>query len=386
MALVKMRADLEQNEALALAPYALRSAESRGRVHPEREPQHRTAFQRDRDRIVHSEAFRKLEYKTQVFVNDEGDYFRTRLTHTLEVVQVGRTLARALAANEDLVETICLAHDLGHPPFGHAGEGTLAELLADHGGFNHNLHSFRIVTELEQRYPQWPGLNLTIEALEGIARHETSYDERGFPGIDDADLRGSLEAQIVNVADELAYNAHDLDDGLHAGLLTSPQLNDLSLWRELCARMDWQGERMDMLTRHRFVRELIGWQLEDVLAESARELDKLNPSESLDIQRHQTPVLRHSAAMRQRNDELHEFLLHAMYRNFRVMRMQQRAKRFIIGIYETVTEEPHQLPPEFKQQLSERSLPCVVGDYIAGLTDRSAVLEYRRLYDPLMQP
>ena len=157
MALVKMRADLEQNEALALAPYALRSAESRGRVHPEREPQHRTAFQRDRDRIVHSEAFRKLEYKTQVFVNDEGDYFRTRLTHTLEVVQVGRTLARALAANEDLVETICLAHDLGHPPFGHAGEGTLAELLADHGGFNHNLHSFRIVTELEQRYPQWPG-------------------------------------------------------------------------------------------------------------------------------------------------------------------------------------------------------------------------------------
>ena len=274
----------------------------------------------------------------------------------------------------------------GHPPFGHAGEGTLAELLADHGGFNHNLHSFRIVTELEQRYPEWPGLNLTIEALEGIARHETSYDERGFPGIDDADLRGSLEAQIANVADELAYNAHDLDDGLHAGLLTPPQLNDLSLWRELCARMNWQGERMDMLTRHRFVRELIGWQLEDVLVESTRALGELNPSESLDIQRQQTPVLRHSAAMRQRNDELHEFLLHAMYRNFRVMRMQQRAKRFIVGIYETVTDEPHQLPPEFKQQLGERSLPSVVGDYIAGLTDRSAVLEYRRLYDPLMQP
>ena len=330
--------------------------------------------------------FRKLEYKTQVFVNDEGDYFRTRLTHTLEVTQIGRTLARALAANEDLVETICLAHDLGHPPFGHAGEGALDELLADHGGFNHNLQSFRIVTELERRYAQWPGLNLTIEALEGIARHETSYDQRGFPGLDDADLRGSLEAQIANVADELAYNAHDLDDGLHAGLLTPPQLEQLALWRELRERMDWRGERMDMLTRHRFIRELIGWQLEDVLAESARALAELRPPDSLTVQRQEAPVIRHSPTMRQRNDELHEFLLHAMYRNFRVMRMQQRARRFIQGIYQAVSEEPYQLPEEFLQLLNERPLPGVIGDYIAGLTDRSAVLEYRRLYDPLMQP
>ena len=383
---LRSRQDLEAFEARALAPYALRSAESRGRLYTEPEPRQRTAFQRDRDRIVHAEAFRKLEYKTQVFVNDEGDYFRTRLTHTLEVVQIGRTLARTLAANEDLVETICLAHDLGHPPFGHAGEGILDELLVDYGGFNHNLQSFRIVSELEQRYPDWPGLNLTIEALEGIARHETSYDQRGFPGIDDADLRGSLEAQIANVADELAYNAHDLDDGLHAGLLTPPQLNQLSLWRELCARMDWQGERMDMLTRHRFVRELIGWQLEDVLTESELRLKKLAPRDSLTIQQQPQPILQHSPSMRQRNDELHDFLLDAMYRNFRVMRMQQRAKRFIIGIYETVTEEPHQLPPEFKVQLRQRALPKVVGDYIASLTDRSAVLEYRRLYDPLMRP
>ncbi len=383
---LRSRQDLEAFEARALAPYALRSAESRGRLYTEPEPRQRTAFQRDRDRIVHAEAFRKLEYKTQVFVNDEGDYFRTRLTHTLEVVQIGRTLARTLAANEDLVETICLAHDLGHPPFGHAGEGILDELLVDYGGFNHNLQSFRIVSELEQRYPDWPGLNLTIEALEGIARHETSYDQRGFPGIDDADLRGSLEAQIANVADELAYNAHDLDDGLHAGLLTPPQLNQLSLWRELCARMDWQGERMDMLTRHRFVRELIGWQLEDVLTESELRLKKLAPRDSLTIQQQPQPILQHSPSMRQRNDELHDFLLDAMYRNFRVMRMQQRAKRFIIGIYETVIEEPHQLPPEFKVQLRQRALPKVVGDYIASLTDRSAVLEYRRLYDPLMRP
>ncbi|MCY3936120.1 MAG: deoxyguanosinetriphosphate triphosphohydrolase [Anaerolineaceae bacterium] len=386
MSRLNQREDLEQWESQSLAPYALRSAESRGRLHPEAEPRHRTAFQRDRDRIIHSEAFRKLEYKTQVFVNDEGDYFRTRLTHTLEVVQIGRTLARALAANEDLTETICLAHDLGHPPFGHAGEGILAELLAGHGGFNHNLHSYRIVTELEQRYPQWPGLNLTIEALEGIARHETSYDERGFPGIDNADLRGSLEAQIANVADELAYNAHDLDDGLHAGLLTPTQLNELALWRELCQRMDWHEESMDVLTRHRFIRELIGWQLEDVLAESAKALDALNPRDSMAVQAHPAAVVGHSRVMRQRNDELHEFLLHAMYRNFRVMRMQQRARRFIVGIFETVTEEPHQLPPEYQRQLGERALPSVVGDYIAGLTDRSAVLEYRRLYDPLMQP
>jgi len=207
---------LEANEDRSLAPYALHSKQSKGRQFPDHEPDYRTAFQRDRDRILHTTAFRRLEYKTQVFINYEGDYYRTRLTHTLEVTQIGRTIARALGANEDLVETICLAHDLGHPPFGHSGETVLARLMKDHGGFDHNKQSFRIVTFLENRYPDFPGLNLTWEVLEGIVKHETEYDiadARDF----NPDLRGHLEAQIANVADELAYTAHDLDDGLRSG-------------------------------------------------------------------------------------------------------------------------------------------------------------------------
>ncbi|MCA9890503.1 MAG: dNTP triphosphohydrolase, partial [Anaerolineae bacterium] len=224
------REKLEAIEASILAPYALLSKDSQGRVYRDHEPAYRTAFQRDRDRIVHAEAFRKLEYKTQVFVNDAGDYYRTRLTHTLEVAQIGRTLARALGANEDLVETICLAHDLGHPPFGHSGEYILDELMKEHGGFNHNHQSYRVVTELEKRYPDWPGLNLTHETLEGIAKHETDYDLTEVTRYDPK-LRGSLEAQISNVADELAYNAHDLDDGIQSGLITVQQLEEVTLWQ-----------------------------------------------------------------------------------------------------------------------------------------------------------
>ncbi|MEL6524762.1 MAG: dGTP triphosphohydrolase, partial [Chloroflexota bacterium] len=225
----RTREELEAMEAERLAPYALLSKNSRGRFHHDHEPRYRTAFQRDRDRIIHAAAFRKLEYKTQVFVNDFGDYFRTRLTHTLEVAQIGRTIARALGANEDLTETICLAHDLGHPPFGHAGEGVLNELMKEWGGFNHNHQSYRVVTVLEKRYPQWDGLNLTLETLEGIAKHETEYDLSEATDFD-ADTRGSLEAQIADVADELAYNAHDLDDGLLAGLINTEQLKELDIW------------------------------------------------------------------------------------------------------------------------------------------------------------
>jgi dGTPase len=250
------RERLEQIEHDTLAPYALHSRDSRGRRHDEREPQYRTAFQRDRDRIIHSAAFRQLEYKTQVFVNDEGDYYRTRLTHTLEVAQIGRTLARALAVNEDLVEAICLAHDLGHPPFGHAGESTLNRLMQDRGGFNHNHQSYRIVTKLEARYPDWPGLNLTYETLEGIAKHETEYDISEIAGFDNG-VRGSLEAQIANVADELAYNAHDLDDGLQAGLFIPEELSELEIWRYLCDELGWKGGRLTEIERHRFIRELI---------------------------------------------------------------------------------------------------------------------------------
>jgi dGTPase len=218
-ALIYTRKQLEEREAVTLAPYGLKSRDSLGRAfQPDPEPEDRTAFQRDRDRILHTTAFRRLEYKTQVFVNYEGDYYRTRLTHTLEVAQIGRTIARSLGANEDLIEAICLSHDLGHPPFGHSGETALNALMAGHGGFDHNKQSLRIVTKLEQRYPQWPGLNLTWEVREGIVKHETEYDVSDAKEYD-ADKRGHLEAQIANAADELAYTAHDLDDGLRSGLI-----------------------------------------------------------------------------------------------------------------------------------------------------------------------
>ena len=254
---IHTRQRLEALEDQALASYGTRSRDSRGRVYPEDEPNERTVFQRDRDRILHTTAFRRLEYKTQVFVNYEGDYYRTRLTHTLEVAQIGRTLARALGANEDLVEAVCLAHDLGHPPFGHAGESARARLMADHGGFDHNRQSLRIVTEREHRFPEFPGLNLTWEVREGIVKHETEYDIADAAGYD-PEKRGSLEAQISNVADELAYTAHDLDDGLRSGLIVPRQLHGLELWDRLCQSLGWRPEDIDDLARHCLIRRLIG--------------------------------------------------------------------------------------------------------------------------------
>lgn len=379
------RQQLEENEIKTLAPYALKSRESKGRRHREHEPRYRTAFQRDRDRIVHCAAFRHLEYKTQVFVNDEGDYYRTRLTHTLEVAQIGRTLARALAVNEDLVETICLAHDLGHPPFGHAGEGILNALMADHGGFNHNHQSYRVVNELENRYPAWPGLNLTFETLEGIAKHETEYDLSDLGGFDET-TRGSLEAQIANVADELAYNAHDLDDGLQAGLITPHQLEELELWQYLCERLNWSGGPMNELNRHLFIRELIGLQIDDVLETTTQRLKALNAQSPETIQRQPQNIVGHSEAMQKRNRALKDFLYQNMYRHFRIMRMAKRAERFITDIFRSYVEEPRQLPLPDQARLKTEPLYRVVADYVASMTDRGALLEYRRLFDPLTRP
>ena len=376
---------LELNEQRALAPYALYSRDSRGRRHRENEPAYRTAFQRDRDRIIHAAAFRRLEYKTQVFVNDEGDYYRTRLTHTLEVAQIGRTLARALAVNEDLVEAICLAHDLGHPPFGHAGESTLNELMADHGGFNHNHQSFRIVTKLEQRYSAWPGLNLSHETLEGIAKHETEYDLSEAADFD-PDLRGSIEAQIANVADELAYNAHDLDDGLQAGLISPSQLRELEIWQRLCDNLNWSGEMLDEVTRHHFIRELIGLQVDDVLQTTITQIERLNPADAEAVQRCDHDLVGHSAQFRAMNRALKRFLYENMYWHFRVVRMARRAEQFIRQIFESYIDEPRQLPQEFRAQLDGEDVHRLVADYIASMTDRSAVLEYRRLFDPLARP
>jgi dGTPase len=377
------RSRLEQIEADTLAPYALLSRESRGRQHHEHEPAYRTAFQRDRDRIIHSAAFRRLEYKTQVFVNDEGDYYRTRLTHTLEVAQIGRTLARALAVNEDLVEAICLAHDLGHPPFGHAGESVLNKLMENEGGFNHNHQSYRIVTQLERRYPDWPGLNLTYETLEGIAKHETEYDLSEVAGFDGT-TRGSLEAQIANISDELAYNAHDLDDGLQAGMFTPTELDELEIWRVLRDSLNWHGEVLDEITRHHLIRELVGLEVSDVLAHTTAQLDALKPQSPQDIQKCPHQIVGHSPQMVEMNRALKAFLFTRMYRHFRVVRMAKRAEQFIRGIFKSYIEEPRQLPDEYRTQ--QGAISRVVADYVASMTDRRALLEYRRLFDPLMLP
>lgn len=377
----RSRSQLEQQELDTLAPYALFSRHSRGRLHHEAEPRYRTAFQRDRDRIVHCEAFRLLEYKTQVFVNDAGDYFRTRLTHTLEVAQIGRTLARALGVNEDLVEAICLGHDLGHPPFGHAGEDILNQLMADWGGFNHNHQSFRVLTKLERRYPKWNGLNLSAETLEGVAKHETEYDISHLAGIE-TKTGASLEAQIANIADELAYNAHDLDDGLQAGLIRVEQLQRLDIWRIVTDRLQWSGGRLGEVDRHHVIRELLGLQVDDVLENSAGNIEMAQPKSSLDVQRMSQPLVCHSQVQQKQNRYLKDFLYANMYRHYRIVRMQTRAEHILQALFAGYVKEPRQLPDDFHARLTEEATERVVADYIASLTDRSAFLEYQQFFDP----
>jgi dGTPase len=377
------RQQREDFERASLAPYALKSGDSHGRDHPEGEDEYRTAFQRDRDRILHTTAFRRLEYKTQVFINYEGDYYRTRLTHTLEVAQIGRSFARAFGANEDLVEAICLAHDIGHSPFGHSGEVVLNKLMADHGGFDHNQQALRIVTELESRYPDWPGLNLTYELREGIVKHETQYDlsdaeAQGF----DPDLRASLEAQIANVADELAYNAHDLDDGLRSGLLEPQQLDDLEIWRMLKQSVGWDGQEFSEQIRHRLIRRMLGLEISDAIRATARMLEEHDLPSSEALQRLPYNVVAHSDTMRLQNGTLKNFLYTQMYRHYRVVRMAVKAEQFITEIFQTYIAEPGQLPPSVQRAIEERGLRRAVTDYIAGMTDRYALTEWQRLFDP----
>ncbi|MBK9750022.1 MAG: deoxyguanosinetriphosphate triphosphohydrolase [Chloroflexi bacterium] len=385
--MVLNREQLEDNEALILADYAALSRNQQGRLYPESESSYRTAFQRDRDRIIHSAAFRRLEYKTQVFANDEGDYYRTRLTHTLEVAQIARTMARALRANEDLVEAICLGHDLGHPPFGHSGEDTLNKLMQDHGGFNHNYQSYRVVTELERRYPQFTGLNLTRDTLFGLAKHETDYNLSERAGLDPK-LRGTLEAQIANITDELAYNAHDLDDGLNAGLIEPGELAELEIWRLLCDRLGYTSypTQLDEIARHEFIRELVGVFVDDVLVTTTAQLEEVKPTSPRMVQEQGTNLVCYSGAMHSMEKSLKAFLYENMYYSFRVVRMKRRAERFIEQIFTTLVADPRQLPKECHTDLKTYPLHRVVADYIASMTDRSAVLEYRRLFDPLMRP
>jgi dGTPase len=381
------RQQLEAWEAQVLAPYALRSGESHGRVYPEPESDSRTLFQRDRDRIIHTTAFRRLEYKTQVFIFFEGDHYRTRLTHTLEVAQLGRSLARGLGANQDLTEAICLAHDLGHSPFGHAGEHALNRLMAEHGGFNHNTQSYRVVTKLEVRYPAFPGLNLTYETREGMIKHETDYDQSEATAVGyNPATRASLEAQLANMADEAAYNAHDLDDGLRAEMFDLAELEKLELWRALRQRIGWTSGSFTTLHRHALVRELIGWSVSDVVKATAVRLHTANLDSPAKVQTHPHNVADYSAELKPLIKELKAFLWHNMYRHYRLVRMQTKAERFITDLFGAYLAEPLMLPPEVQARLAERSAARVITDYLAGMTDRYALDEWERLFMPYTRP
>ena len=383
--MIVTRQRLEDNEARALAPYGFKSRASKGRAHPEDEHPYRTAFQRDRDRIIHTTAFRRLEYKTQVFVNYEGDYYRTRLTHTIEVAQIGRTLARALGANEDLTEAICLAHDLGHPPFGHSGEVALDNLMADHGGFDHNKQSLRIVTELERRFPDFPGLNLTWETREGIVKHETEYDVADASAYN-PDLRGHLEAQIANAADELAYTAHDLDDGLRSSLISTGIVDGSRLWETVKESVGWKGGALDDLTRHRLIRRLIGIEVTDLVNAASARIDASGAAAPLDLQRLDHNVIGWSDEFKAMNRELKGLLFNNMYRHYRVVRMATKAERFLSDLFNAYLAEPAILPPTARKRVDEVGLRRAVCDYLAGMTDRFALEEHVKLFDPHERP
>jgi dGTPase len=381
------RERLEDLEDRSLAPYGVRSRDSLGRIYPDHEPAYRTAFQRDRDRIIHTTAFRRLEYKTQVFVISEGDYYRTRLTHTLEVAQIGRTLARALGVNEDLTEAICLGHDLGHPAFGHSGEQTLNALMASHGGFDHNRQTLRIVERLEQRFPGWSGLNLTWEVREGLVKHETEYDVSDASGYE-PDLACSLEGQIANTADELAYSAHDLDDGLRAGLISPPDLREVTLWNEMVSDRGLDPcIELGKIDRHRIIRALVGWGVTDVVQTTVQRLEAEGIDSVAKLRARSSQIIGLSERGAARHRELKSFLYQRLYRHWRVMRMQAKAQRVLEAIFEAYIEEPAQLPDTVQARiaLAEEPLERIVCDYMAGMTDRFALDEYARLFDPAVR-
>ena len=382
--MVIKRENWEEKEGLYLAPYGIHSKDSKGREYPDSTPIYRTAFQRDRDRILHTTAFRRLEYKTQVFLNAEGDYYRTRLTHTLEVAQIGRTIARALGANEDLEEAICLAHDLGHSPFGHSGERILNQLMKDQGGFDHNKQSLRIVTKLENRFQDFPGLNLTWETREGIVKHETEYD------ISDAEdynptLRGHLEAQIANAADELAYSAHDLDDGLRAGLISTSKLKDLALWKILVESVGWKGGELTELDRNRIIRRMIGIEVEDVIKSTDKKIQQSGVTSVEGLQKLPHNVISFSDHMQQNNRELKDFLYKNLYQNHRVIRMQVKAERIISDLFTAYQKHPLMLPKHIQNGIEKKGLERSICDYIAGMTDRFAIDEHQKLFDPMQR-
>ncbi|OIQ83892.1 deoxyguanosinetriphosphate triphosphohydrolase [mine drainage metagenome] len=371
-----------------LAPYAADPERSRGRRQPEDAPEGRNEFQRDRDRIIHSTAFRRLEYKTQVFVNHEGDLFRTRLTHSLEVAQIGRGIARNLGLHEDLVEAVALAHDLGHTPFGHAGQDALNACMREHGGFEHNLQSLRVVDLLEQRYAEFDGLNLTFEVREGILKHCSPQNARQLGEVGQRFLdhgQPSLEAQVANLADEIAYNNHDVDDGLRSGLITLTQLTEVELFAhhlaEVKVRYPVLGERRLV---HETVRRMINALVQDLCRQSEDNIAAANPADISDVRRHGA-LIAFSAGMQRQQRELKQFLRANLYRHYRVNRMSSKAQRIVRELFVVFDEDPALMPEDF-QLRAESDKPRAVADYIAGMTDRYAIREYRRLFTVEEQP
>ncbi|OGW88594.1 MAG: deoxyguanosinetriphosphate triphosphohydrolase [Omnitrophica bacterium RIFCSPLOWO2_01_FULL_50_24] len=364
------RTCLEQREREWLAPYAVLSETSRGRKYPEKEHDFRTAFGRDRDRIVYSTAFRRLEYKTQVFVNHEGDHYRTRLTHTLEMSLIARTIGRALRLNEDLIEAVALAHDLGHGPFGHAGQDALSVLMRGHGSFEHNRQCLRIVEELEESYSGFPGLNLTVEVRDGLRKHERQRVR-------------SLEADVVDLADSIAYHCHDLDDGLRAELLDTRDALRTGLWKEANRYIERKVRSASRVVKVKMgIRLLMNRLVGDVIGETMKNIRRFKIAAPEDYARTRTPVVQFSKALRPKVNELKQFLTEHLYQHYRVIRMTEKGQRVIKGLFQVYLSQPKQLPPSVLKRISQDGLERVICDYVAGMTDRFALDEYERLFAP----
>jgi dGTPase len=378
----RARAELEQQERAILAPYAQFSADTRGRTYKEEPPEWRTHYQRDRDRVIHSRAFRRLEYKTQVFLNGSGDHLRTRLTHTIEVAAISRNIARALRLNEDLCETIALAHDLGHSPFGHKGEVALSRLMKDHGGFEHNRQSLRIVEELENKYPAYPGLNLSWEVREGLVKHYTAYDHPGKRKGFDA-KSSSLEAQVANLADEITYYSHDLDDGLDSGLLNEKQLRkNVELWRVAARTVEKQfGPLADDECRRYFtIRCLIDMQVRDVVETSEKHIASAGVQSADEVRLQARGLVRYSPKRRDQNLELRDYLYKNLYFNPVVHQPNMRAVRMLEQLFTHFIEHPDQIGGLSRKRIRKDGLHRAVCDYLAGMTDRYAIMEHQRLF------
>jgi dGTPase len=380
--MVRTRTELETIEAGTLSPYAMLARDSRGRCFPEPVHPMRTCFQRDRDRVIHSAAFRRLEYKTQVFVNHEGDYYRTRLTHTIEAAQITRTVAGALGLNRDLAEAVALAHDLGHPPFGHAGERMLNELMRPYGGFDHNAQSLRTVDWIEIRYPNFRGLNLSYEVREGIIKH-SAFKSRAAAQEFDPSLYPCLEAQIVDLADEIAYLAHDADDGVEAGMLTIEELESTSIYRtaQKAVPVDVVDTR---ILRYQTVIKMIDLMVTDLITNIDRELDLYRIDSVVAVRQAGSGFAAFSPVMEPQIAELKRLMRDNLYRHHRVSRMTEKAGRVLRQLFDAYMSEPRQMPRHIREQ-GERdgdSVPRIIADYIAGMTDRFALDEYRKLFDP----